>query len=77
MFFSSSRRPLFLMLILLVKIFIGYINKALSISARWPAMLQNLSKYIRECYLQADQCRPWAEVAHTMNLGTEGEGRDA
>jgi len=37
------------MLILLVKIFIGYINKALSISGRWPAMLQNLSKDIREC----------------------------
>jgi hypothetical protein len=64
------------MLILLVKIFIGYINKALSISGRWPAMLQNLSKDIRECYLQAEQCRR-AEVAHTMKLGTEGGGRDA
>jgi hypothetical protein len=65
------------MLILLVKIFIGYINKALSISGRWPAMLQNLSKDIRECYLQAEQCRRWAEVAQTMKLGTEGGERNA
>ena len=67
MLFSSWRRPLFLMLILLVKIFIGRINKALSISGRWPAMLQNLSKDIRECYLQAEQCRRWAEVAPTQS----------
>jgi hypothetical protein len=69
MFFSSSRRPLFLMLILLVKIFIGRINKAkaLSISGRRPAMLQNLSKDIRECYLQAEQCRRWAEIAPTQS----------
>jgi len=45
----------------------GRINKALSISGRWPAMLQNLSKDIRECYLQAEQCRRWAEVAPTQS----------
>jgi hypothetical protein len=57
----------FLMLILLVKIFVGRINRALSISGRWPAMLQSLSKDIRECYLQAEQCRRWAQVAPTQS----------
>jgi hypothetical protein len=30
-------------------------------------MLQNLSKDIRECYLQAEQCRRGAEVAPTQS----------
>jgi hypothetical protein len=28
-------------------------------------MLQNLSTDIRECYLLAEQCRRWAEIAPT------------
>jgi hypothetical protein len=66
MFFPLRDGRSFLMLILLVKIFNGRINKALSISGCWPAMLQNFSKDIRECYLQAEQCRRWAEVAPTQ-----------
>jgi hypothetical protein len=30
-------------------------------------MLQDLSLDIRECYLQAEQCRRWAEVAPTQS----------
>jgi hypothetical protein len=61
-------------MILLVKILIGCINKALSISGRWPPMLQNLSKDIRECYLQAEQCRRSAEVAPTRSEKSDYRG---
>jgi hypothetical protein len=32
-----------------------------------PAMLQNLSEEIRECYLRAEQCKRLAEAASTPN----------
>jgi hypothetical protein len=34
-------------------------------------MLQNLNIDIRECYLRAEQCRQWAEIAPTPSARTD------